>query len=230
MAGMKVLLAVEFDDNAAEVYRLNFPDTKIYHGDIHSLTEEKILELTGLKPYELDILDGSPPCQGFSTSGKRNINDLRNQLYHEYVRILRILKPKVFVMENVPGMVKGKMKVIFADILKCLKESGYVVSAKVLNAKYFNVPQSRMRMIFIGVREDLNINPSHPKPESYPLSAMNAIQGVEINDCGNPHGKINELMKKCLPGKSLSKSLKISSYFDYQRCPIKGPCMTLKKL
>ena len=83
------------------------------------------------------------------------MDDGRNQLFREYVRLLRGLKPKVFVMENVSGMVKGKMKLIFAEIMRELKASGYHVSARLMNAMYFGVPQSRQRMIFIGVREDL---------------------------------------------------------------------------
>lgn len=94
-------------------------------------------------------------CQGFSTAGKRVLDDPRNQLFREYVRLLRGLQPRVFVMENVSGMVKGKMKLVFADALRELKAGGYVVSARLLNAKYFNVPQSRERLIFIGVREDI---------------------------------------------------------------------------
>ena len=88
-------------------------------------------------------------------SGKRKINDGRNQLFREHVRLLRGLKPKVFVMENVSGMVKGQMKVIFAEIMRELKASGYKVSATPMSAMYFGVPQSRERMIFIGIREDL---------------------------------------------------------------------------
>src|ERR1035438_8286507 len=125
MAGGKVLLAVEWDKNAVETYRLNFPDTPIYHGDIAKLSVQECLDRTGLKAGELDILDGSPPCQGFSTAGKRNFDDSRNQLFREYVRMLRGLQPKVFVMENVSGMVKGQMKLIFVEILKELKASGY---------------------------------------------------------------------------------------------------------
>jgi len=83
------------------------------------------------------------------------MDDGRNQLFREYVRLLRGLKPKAFVMENVSGMVKGKMKLIFAEIMRELKASGYYVSARLMNAMYFGVPQSRQRMIFIGVREDL---------------------------------------------------------------------------
>ena len=118
---------------------------------------------------DLDILDGSPPCQGFSTAGKRNFDDGRNQLFREYVRLLEGLQPKALIMENVSGMVKGKMKLIFADILRALKGAGYRVSARLMNAMYFNVPQSRARMIFVGVREDLGTAPSHPLPKCGPV-------------------------------------------------------------
>lgn len=181
-AGGKVLLAVEWDNNAVETYRLNYPNTPIYHGDIAQLSVEECLERTGLKVGELDILDGSPPCQGFSTAGKRVMDDPRNQLFQEYIRLLRGLKPKVFVMENVSGMVKGKMKLIFAEIMRELKASGYKVSARLLNAMYFGVPQSRQRMIFIGVREDLGIEPSHPKAQSGGITPRQAFIGIVDNE------------------------------------------------
>jgi DNA (cytosine-5)-methyltransferase 1 len=175
MAGFKELLAVEWDDNAVETFKLNFPDVPVYHGDIASLEVKEVMRLTGLKQGELDVLDGSPPCQGFSTAGKRNLNDSRNQLFWEFIRLLRELKPKVFVMENVSGMVKGKMKLIFAEIMRELKASGYKVSARLMNAMYFNVPQSRERMIFVGTREDLGVESSHPKANTNPIKAAEAI-------------------------------------------------------
>jgi DNA (cytosine-5)-methyltransferase 1 len=104
MAGFRELLAVEWDDNAVATFRLNFPDVPVYHGDIARLSVEQVLEMTGLQPGELDVFDGSPPCQGFSTAGKRQMDDPRNQLFREYVRLLRGLRPKVFVMENVSGL------------------------------------------------------------------------------------------------------------------------------
>lgn len=175
LAGGKVRLAVEWDDNAVATYRLNFPETPIFHGDIARLSIEECWRLSGLAPGELDIFDGSPPCQGFSTAGKRDFGDDRNQLFREYVRLLRGLRPRAFVMENVSGMVKGKMKLIFAECLHELKASGYRVKARLLNAMYFNVPQSRERLIFIGVREDLGIEPSHPKGASHPMSLRQAL-------------------------------------------------------
>ena len=93
LAGYEVLLAVEMDTHAVATYQRNFPDTPIYYGDIHKLSVEKVLETTGLIPGELDLFDGSPPCQGFSTAGARDFCDTKNQLYHEYVRLLRGLYP-----------------------------------------------------------------------------------------------------------------------------------------
>ena len=175
MAGFRELLAVEWDNNAVETFKLNFPNVPVYHGDIAKLSVDECLNLAKIQPRELDVFDGSPPCQGFSTAGKRIMDDPRNQLFREYVRLLRGLQPKVFVMENVSGMVKGKMKLIFVEILKELKASGYQVSARLLNAMYFNVPQSRERMIFIGVREDLDIAPTHPKAESSLFTVKDSI-------------------------------------------------------
>ena len=82
MAGGKVKLAVEWDDNAVATYKANYPNTPIYHGDVCQLSVEEILKTIGLKSSELDILDGSPPCQGFSTAGKRDFCDTRNQLFN----------------------------------------------------------------------------------------------------------------------------------------------------
>ncbi len=188
MAGYKELLAVEWNDNAVVTFKLNFPDISVYHGDIHKLTVKQCLKMTGLEPGELDLLDGSPPCQGFSTAGKRRIEDKRNQLYMQFVRLLRGLRPKVFVMENVSGLVKGKMKLIFADIMKELKASGYRVRCKLLNAMYFNVPQSRQRLIWIGVRDDLARGVSFLRAESRPITVREAIPWI-VKAIQDPKGQ-----------------------------------------
>lgn len=175
MAGFRELLAVEWNDNAVATFKLNFPDVPVYHGAIANLTVNECLKLANIKPGQLDILDSSPPCQGFSTAGKRQMTDKRNQLYMQFVRLLKGLKPKVFVMENVSGLVKGKMKLIFAEIMRELKASNYKVSCRLLNAKYFGVPQSRERLIFIGVREDLGIEPGHPKAETKEINGSQLL-------------------------------------------------------
>ena len=175
MAGFRELLAVEWEQNAADTFRLNFPHVPLCHGDIAKLSVDECLRLAGVKPGELTVFDGSPPCQGFSTAGKREIGDARNQLFREYCRLLEGLRPRAFVMENVSGMVKGDFKLVFAEILRTLKRCGYRVKARLLNAMFFGVPQSRERMIFVGVREDLGIEPSHPAGWSEPVSVRAAV-------------------------------------------------------
>lgn len=183
MAGYQELLAVEWEQNAADTFRLNFPHVPLYHGDIAKLSVEECLRLAGVKPGELDVFDGSPPCQGFSIAGKRELGDARNQLFREYCRLLEGLRPRAFVMENVSGMVNGDFKLVFAEILRTLKRCGYRVKARVLNAMFFGVPQSRERMIFVGVREDIGRDPSHPSGWSVPVTVREAFVGVPPHDC-----------------------------------------------
>jgi DNA (cytosine-5)-methyltransferase 1 len=233
MAGFRELLAIEWNDNAVATFKLNFPDVPVYHGDIAKISVEQVLQMTGLKVGELDVFDGSPPCQGFSTAGKREFSDDRNQLFLEFSRLLRGLQPKVFVMENVSGMVKGKMKIIFAEILRELKSCGYRVSVKLLNAMYFNVPQSRERLIFIGVRNDLDIQPSHPEAESGQIVVRDAWK-----DCNDSLGKKItdyelEIWKATPAGKSMAigsmKVLKANRYFTSKKLSFNAISNTIAK-
>lgn len=229
LAGGKVLLAVEWDDNAVATYRANFPKTSIYHGDIAKLTLEECLNLAGIKPGELDILDGSPPCQGFSTAGKRDFQDNRNQLFREFVRLLKGLQPKIFVMENVSGMVKGKMKLIFAECLKELKACGYKVKARLLNAMFFNVPQSRERLIFIGVREGLGIEPSHPKAKCRPMTVKEAIGHLPPGNEEKHEPQVIDAWHKSKAGQSLRKAVKyVGSYQSIRLDPNKPSATSIK--
>jgi DNA (cytosine-5)-methyltransferase 1 len=166
-AGYRELLAVEYNKSQAKLFKMNFPEVPLWFGDIHKLSVDEIKQITKLKEGELDVLDGSPPCQGFSIAQgrKRKLEDQRNQLFNEYIRILRGLKPKVFVAENVAGLTFDKMKFVFNYIFTELKNSGYRVRCKLLNAANYEVPQKRKRVIFIGVREDLELNPSYPEPQ-----------------------------------------------------------------
>ena len=163
-AGYRELCAVEWDKIAAKTFMENFRNVPVWVGDIARLTATEILTKTGLSSGELDLLDGSPPCQGFSLAGNHFVEDPRNKLYIEYVRLLRALMPKTFVMENVPSMAFGKTIPIFVTIISELKKSGYEVKARVLDASKFGVPQKRKRMIFIGIRSDIGIIPTHPPP------------------------------------------------------------------
>ncbi|BAO89034.1 DNA cytosine methyltransferase [Caballeronia cordobensis] len=127
------------------------------------------------------MFDGSPPCQGFSTAGARKFDDGRNQLFLEFLRLLRAFAPKAFVMENVRGMVIGKMRLIFAEIIKQLKDAGYTVSARILVAGHYGVPQMRPRMILVGIRSDLaalGVEPSHPTPFAIAPTVREAWHGL----------------------------------------------------
>lgn len=173
MAGGRCLCAVEFDANAAATYRLNFPEAPVIERDIREVTAEEVMAIAGLVPGQLDVLDGSPPCQGFSTAGKRQFGDPRNSLFRDYIRLLEALQPRAFVMENVSGLVKGKMKLAFRTIMESLKATGYRVRCQLLNAMWFGVPQSRQRLIWIGVRPDLEREVEWPKAEAViPLKAI----------------------------------------------------------
>jgi len=178
-AGGRGLCAIEFDANAAATYRLNFPDTPIIEQDIREVMAQDVMETAGLRIGELDVLDGSPPCQGFSTAGKRKMTDPRNNLFAEFVRLIEDLRPKAFVMENVSGLVKGKMRLLFREMMLALKATSYRVRCKLLDAKYFHVPQSRERLIWIGVRKDLEKEPDFPKPEAKPIGLRDIVPYVE---------------------------------------------------
>lgn len=162
MAGYRELLAVDWDKKAAKIFKMNFSNVPLWFGDIKRLDMAEINQVTGIKKGELDVLDGSPPCQGFSLAGKRRFRDDRNFLFNHYVRILRELQPKVFVIENVKGMICGKMRIIFSHIFKQLKQANYIVKCKILNSANYEVPQIRERVIFIGVRNDLGKEPTFP--------------------------------------------------------------------
>jgi len=152
-AGFRELLVVDFEPHAIETFKLNFPDVDAWQADIRKVTAEVILERTGIEKGELDVLDGSPPCQGFSTAGKRKVVDNRNELPFEFIRLIEGLQPRAFVMENVSGMAKGGMRGLFNEILVKMKATGYHVEVHKLNAMYYGVPQSRERIIFIGMRD-----------------------------------------------------------------------------
>lgn len=194
MAGFKVLWASEFIDAARDSYNANkSPHTILDPRDIRTVKAEEILKATGLKVGELDLFDGSPPCASFSTAGKREkawgkvkkYSDKAQRvddLFFEYSRLLKDLQPKTFVAENVSGLIKGTAKGYFLEILQELRSAGYNVKAKVLNSMWLGVPQKRERLIFIGVRNDLGLEPIHPSPLPYWYSAGEAVLGLKERD------------------------------------------------
>ena len=145
MAGYRVLYASEFIPEAQKTYRLNHPGVYLDTRDIRQVTPGSIFEIVGKRPGEIDLFDGSPPCCAFSLCGKREkgwgkphaYSDKAQRvddLFFEYTRLLKGLRPKVFVAENVKGLTIGTAKGYFKLILRALKECGYRVKAAVLNA------------------------------------------------------------------------------------------------
>jgi DNA (cytosine-5)-methyltransferase 1 len=174
MAGFRELLAVEWDDHAAGCLRRNFPHTTVIHADVTTV-DPGVLPIP---PGKLDVLDGSPPCQGFSLAGKLRLDDPRNFLFREYVRLLRAWRPRVFVMENVSSLGTGRRVRILAEVLDELRAAGYTTTARELLASYYQVPSRRRRLVIVGTRRDLKIPPSHPAPFSSEITFSQAVSGL----------------------------------------------------
>lgn len=189
MAGYRVAFASEFIPEAQRTYKANHPNSYLDTRDIRELQPEEVLERVGVGVGELDIFDGSPPCSAFSTAGSREkgwgvvkkYSDKAQRvddLFFEYTRLLRGIQPKVFVAENVSGLVKGTAKGYFKRILSELKDCGYKVSCRILDAQWLGVPQKRQRTIFVGVRDDIGLDPVHPSPLPYRYTVGEAIEGL----------------------------------------------------
>jgi DNA (cytosine-5)-methyltransferase 1 len=249
MAGFRVLWANEFVEEAQRTYRANHPGVILDTRDIRDISPESILRAIRLEKGQVDLFDGSPPCCAFSTIGvrekgwnqARNYSDGKTQqvenLFLEYIRILEGLKPKTFIAENVSGLVKGVAVGWFKEFLRDMKSCGYRVKAQLLNAQWLGVPQKRERLIFIGVREDLNIEPVFPKPLPYCYTVGDALEGV-VNDPeeervryeriqGTKMGEILKRMKKDSGQVQSGAQIMNGKWFSMTRQSMKQPCSTL---
>lgn len=150
MAGHRCLLGVDSDNHALSSFRLNHPQSQIYEGDIRHLSTSKLKELLG--DQQVDMVVGGPPCQGFSTVGRGRVDDERNQLFKEFVRIVKVLSPKIIIFENVTGLVAKKNEKILAQIFRYFEKLGFNMDARVLSAEDYGVPERRRRTIIMGVQ------------------------------------------------------------------------------
>lgn len=162
-AGCEIVFAVEFDKKAATTYRNNIgakhrcKDVVVYNQDIISLSAN-CLAKQHFSTIDCDLLLGGPPCQGFSTLriNDAGVDDPRNALIHEYFAFVRSLKPRAFLMENVPGMLWPRHKSYLEEFYRQACESGYMAYQPVkLDARDYGVPQRRQRVFILGVREDV---------------------------------------------------------------------------
>lgn len=183
LAGFETVFAVEYNKVFGETYHNNFPNVDLYIGDIKDISNSFIKAIKNKE--NIDIIIGGPPCQGFSLAGNIGrllLNDERNNLFLEYVRFVEIIKPKMFVLENVASMLThNKGKTIKAIVTK-FNELGYKIQYKVLNAVNYNVPQDRRRVFIVGTSN--NIIFQYPKESEKIVTIKEAIDDLPALNSG----------------------------------------------
>lgn len=190
MAGYRVGYACEFTTAAADTYAANMAEgTVLDRRDVRDVTGADILAT--VPGGKLALLDASPPCDPFSTSGRGDAawgktreylgehKQRTDDLYPEFARLLAETMPAVFVAENVTGLIKGRARGYFLDLLPKLRKPGYRVAAKVLDASWLGVPQMRQRVIIAGVRDDLGHEPAFPAPLPYRRILREALDAAK---------------------------------------------------
>ncbi|RXE86241.1 DNA cytosine methyltransferase [Pseudoalteromonas sp. A757] len=212
-AGFNLLAAVEFDDHAANTYQENIvkrlkTSARVYAQDINQLDIMSFMSELGLSSGELDLLLGGPPCQGFSTHRIKNSggNDPRNRLLVKYFDFVEHLRPKVFLVENVPGLLWPRHEKHLNKFLKLAREHRYRVISDgplIINARDYGVPQNRRRAFILAVRDDIAIDgfmwppiPSHVKPDFDKPLAKNVWKSASTVFEKPPKKVLNKLIPR----------------------------------
>ncbi len=152
-SGFGPLFANEWIPQYAETYKLNHKNTKVVVGDIREVCEINLKESLGVKEGEVDLVAGGPPCQGFSINAPiRTLDDERNHLFKDFLRVVSSLKPKAVLIENVPGIISLGRGTVVQQIYAELEALGYKVKHRILFAGHYGIPQMRFRTVFIGIR------------------------------------------------------------------------------
>lgn len=170
LAGFESIALIEIDKDAADTLKLNRPLWNVINEDIANISPLNLEEYFGIKKGELDLLSGGAPCQSFSYAGKRlGLEDARGTLFYHYANFLNKLQPKMFLFENVKGLLTHDKGRTYKTIVDIFKSTGYTVTNKILNAWDYGVAQKRERLITIGIRNDLTdkIAFSYPSPHKY---------------------------------------------------------------
>lgn len=169
-SGYEIAAAVEYDPIHAAVHEFNFPQGKTFCADVSKITGKHIRENSDIGAREIHLVAGGPPCQGISMIGRRAIDDPRNTLLKEFVRVVLELNPRYFLMENVAGLMVGGHRQLLDEVVELFEASGrydILTPVKVLQAAEFGTPQSRRRMILIGARKGVQL-PAYPDPTHTP--------------------------------------------------------------
>lgn len=155
-AGFDHMALIEWDKAASSTLKINRPNWNVICDDVEEVASRNLEEEFKIKKGELDLLSGGAPCQPFSYAGKRlGLNDVRGTMFYHYATFLHKLQPKMFLFENVKGLLTHDNNKTYETILNIFEDEGYVTVHKVLNANDFGVPQKRERLITIGIRKDL---------------------------------------------------------------------------
>jgi DNA (cytosine-5)-methyltransferase 1 len=235
LAGFDVLGGVEIDVKIAEMYQHNHkPRFPFVMGvkEFNALPDSDIPK----ELYDLDILDGSPPCSSFSTSGKRDekwgvlsyfregqAEQILDDLFFDFIATAKRLQPKVVIAENVMGLVAGKAKWYVGRIFAELAEAGYAVQLFQCDASRMGVPQTRKRIFFIARRLDLGLSALTLAFNETPISIRAALAGVDSSDASNFIGRmLHEYWLKLKPGER-----PIGKWFSLTRCHPDLPCPTI---
>lgn len=176
-AGFKNVFSVEFNEKIAKTYEMNFPDHKLFVGDIKQLNNNDIDEM--LQGRSVDVIVGGPPCQGFSMAGNPGrtfIDDPRNELFKEFVRVVSNIRPSIFVMENVARLATHNGGKTMEEILNSFQDLGYEVQYKVLQAADYSIPQKRQRVFIVGTIPGIEFH--YPEPSGKVISVKDAIDDL----------------------------------------------------
>lgn len=157
MAGHECLLGVDNNKDSMETFKANHKSADVLSKNINEITEADLRKILGKRFNKIDAVVGGPPCQGFSTIGKGDVKDSRNNLPFEFIRMVRILRPHLVIMENVKGLLSKKNENVLNNIRTALCNAGYFTEVKLLSSDDYGVPQKRQRMILIGAKKKRNI-------------------------------------------------------------------------
>jgi len=178
-AGFDVVAAVEIDPVHCAVHKSNFPKTVIVPRSVEGLTAAAIRVAAGIGGCEVDCVFGGAPCQGFSLIGQRVLDDPRNKLVRDFVRIVAELKARTFVFENVKGLTVGRHRSFLKELIQAFDDAGYDVRVpwSVLNAGHYGTPQHRERLTLFGARKGQTL-PDYPPPLTNIRGKRKRIDGL----------------------------------------------------
>lgn len=178
-SGFDIKLAVELDPHAYQSHKINFPNSRHSNSDVQKYSGDSLLQEAGLSSGQLDVLVGGPPCQGFSTMGSRDVLDPRNQLFWHFFRLVRESSPKIFLAENVPGLLNKKYTDIVGCALDQVRDEYDIYGPQIIKASDYGAPTTRTRVFFIGVKKGIASVPLVITNDSFlPVNVEQALRGL----------------------------------------------------